>query len=107
MLNDLELQKSKLELERGNKPTKKDLLEYIKVIINGDKQDMGFQKTLIDNLVYNVIVSDGSTLILLNIDEDKNIEYLSKEEIVKIGNKLKNGETFRMQSAPSRQVGLI
>ncbi len=90
MLEDLQLQKSKLELERGCRPTKKDLLEYIKVLINGNKQDKEFQKTLIDNLVYKVIVTDGSTLILLNIDKDDNIECLSEEEMIEVGSELKN-----------------
>lgn len=81
LIQDLELQKSKLELARGCKPTKKDLLKYLEVILNGDKNDKEFQKHIIDNLVFQVIVNDDNTLVFLNINKDKNTKFFPADEI--------------------------
>lgn len=106
MLDDLELQKNKLELERGCIPTKEDLLAFIKVIINGDSYNKEFQRTLIDNLVYKVIVTDGAVMIILNLNKNIILEDYSKDQIIKFGNGLKDIKAFGIEPPSSRQEKL-
>ncbi len=73
LLNDLHTQKIKLELERGFKLTKKDILDFIDKILKSDKTDKEFQKRVIDILVSKVFVSDGHTVVLFNIRGGNNI----------------------------------
>lgn len=81
LIKDLEVQKSKLELARGCKPTKEDLLEYLKIVLDGDKTDKEYQKHIIDNLVFQVVVNDDNTIVFLNINKDKNTTFFSADEI--------------------------
>ena len=76
-LNDLYFQEAQLELERGYKITKKDLLDFIAELIKGDKNDKDYQRKIIDNLVTQVFVSDDDTVVYFNIRGGKNIETLS------------------------------
>jgi len=73
LLNDLHTQKVKLELERGFRLTKKDILDFIDKILKTDKTDKEFQKRVIDILVNKVFVSDGHTVVLFNIRGGNNI----------------------------------
>ncbi len=73
LLNDLHTQKVKLELERGFKLTKKDILDFIDKIILSDNKDKEFQKRVIDILVSKVFVSDGHTVVFFNIRGGNNI----------------------------------
>ena len=59
LLNDLQAQEAKIELERGLQMTKQDILDFIAELMTGDPHDKKYQKRLIDNLVKRVILRDG------------------------------------------------
>lgn len=80
LLNDLYTQQAQLELERGYKITKKDLMDFIEVLIKGNKNDKEYQKKIIDYLITQVYVSDGHTVVYLNIKGGKNIESVNLED---------------------------
>ena len=90
MLNDLQTQQAQLELERGYKLTKKDLTDFIQVLLQGDKTDKAYQKKVIDNLVKQVYVSDGDTVVYFNIRGGTDIELpnMDLETTNKVKNKL-------------------
>jgi DNA invertase Pin-like site-specific DNA recombinase len=67
LLDNLLMQKSKLELERGYKLTEKDLTDFIAEILKGDPNDKTYQQSLISHLVDKVIVNDTHTIVTLNI----------------------------------------
>lgn len=86
LLNDLETQKAQLELERGYRLTKQDLLTFIQEILKGDINDKDYQKQIVDHLVSQVFVSDDDTVVYFNIRGGKDIETLTiddKKEAVK------------------------
>ena len=62
LLSDLETQKAQLELERGYRITKKDLLAFIEELLKGDVNDKEYQKQIINHLVSQVFVSDDDTV---------------------------------------------
>lgn len=79
-LDDLLFQQAKLEIERGYKITKKDLIDFIAELLKGDKNDKEYQQKVIDNLVTQVFISDDDTIAYLNIKGGKNIETVSLED---------------------------
>lgn len=100
LLNDLYAQQAQLELERGYKLTKKDLLDFIDPLLKGDKNDKDYQKKIIDNLVSQVFVSDDDTVVYFNIRSGKAIETVSIEETKTAIEGLSGVQT---QLPPSRQ----
>lgn len=106
LLNDLYAQQAQLELERGYKLTKKDLLDFISLLLKGDKSDKDYQKKIIDNLVSQVYVSDDDTVVYFNIRGGKNVETekISLEDTNSALNSLKSVQT---QLPPARQVKLV
>ena len=101
LLNDLYAQQAQLELERGYKLTKKDLLDFISLLLKGDKSDKDYQKKIIDNLVSQVYVSDDDTVVYFNIRGGKNVETekISLEDTNSALNSLKGVQT---QLPPAR-----
>ena len=81
LLDDLHYQQAQLELERGYKITKKDLIDFIQEILKGDPNDKDYQKKLIDNLVSQVFVSDDNTIVYFNINGGKSTETVTFEEV--------------------------
>ena len=80
LLNDLEKLKAKLILERGQKLSEKDIVSFVRIILQGDINDIEFRRRLIDNLVYKVYVSDDNTYIYFNIKGGNNIEEITLED---------------------------
>ncbi|MDE6946345.1 MAG: recombinase family protein [Anaeroplasmataceae bacterium] len=76
LLKDLSAQKSQLELERGRKVNRKDLLDYIEVLIKGDREDKEYQKRIIDYLVTQVVVFDDNAVCYLTIKGGKDINTI-------------------------------
>ena len=103
-LNDLYFQEAQLELERGYKITKKDLLDFIAELIKGDKNDKDYQRKIIDNLVTQIFVSDDDTVVYFNIRGGKNIETLNFEDVKSSISSLKSVQT---QLPLARQVQTI
>ncbi|MBQ8451598.1 MAG: recombinase family protein [Clostridia bacterium] len=100
LLNDLYYQQTQLELERGYQITKEDLLCFVEELLKGDPNDKDYQRKIIDNLVYQVYVSDDNTITYFNISGSKTIETLEYEDV-----KQSAKETLGVQtlSPPSRQ----
>ena len=96
LLNDLHAQKVKLELERGFKLTKKDILDFIEHILKSDNTDKDFQKRIIDILVKKVIVYDDHTVVLFNIRGGSNV-ILDDISVKDVQNAL-NDTTDRVQT---------
>jgi len=87
LLNDLKYQEAQLELERGYRITKKDLLDFVNEFLAGDKNDKEYQRKVIDNLVNEVIVYDDNTVVIFNFtmsnrDADR-VEHEDLEEALK------------------------
>lgn len=98
LLNDLETQKAQLELERGYKLTKKDLLVFIEELLKGDVNDKDYQKQIIDHLVSQVFVSDDNTVVYFNIRGGKDIEKLNIDDTKEVVEKVQT------QSPLARQI---
>ena len=77
LLDNLETQKVQLELERGYRISKKDLLDFIDELLKGDVNDKDYQKQIIDHLVSQVFVSDDDTVVYFNIRGGKIIEQIT------------------------------
>lgn len=88
LLNDLTYQHSILELERGCKITKEDMLDFIKLLIQGDVNDKNYQQKIIDNLVFAVIVEDDEVLALFNLRGGKATEKTDIDVIESIRNSI-------------------
>lgn len=93
LLDDLYYQQAQLELERGYKITKKDLLDFIEELLKGDPNDKDYQRKLIDNLVTKVFVSDGDTVVYFNINGGKSVETVEFEDMKKTTKDLSGVQT--------------
>ena len=100
LLADLEKLKAQLVLERGQKLTEKDIVSFVKMILQGDIDDIDFRRRLIDNLVYKVYISDDNTYIYFNIKGGKGIEEITFEDTKSALDKENRVQT---QSDPPRQ----
>lgn len=89
LLNDLETQKAQLELKRGYKLTKKDLLVFIEELLKGDVNDKDYQKQIIDHLVSQVFVSDDNTVVYFNIRGGKDIEKSTIDDTKEVVEKVR------------------
>ncbi len=99
LLGDLELQKAQLELERGYKVTRSDLIDFIAKLIKGDINDKEYQKTIIDHLVSQVFVGDDDTVVFFNIRGGKGIATVTFEETKKA---IQEAKCVQTQFPPSR-----
>ena len=79
LLEDLQEQKIKLEIERGDEPTHQKIFDFIADVIDGDPHDKAHQKRVIDKLVNCVYVSDERTVIFWNFENGEH-PFVSKEE---------------------------
>ena len=100
LLSDLETQKAQLELERGYRITKKDLLAFIEELLKGDVNDKEYQKQIINHLVSQVFVSDEDTVVFFNLRGGKDIEKLTIDNTKEAVNSAKG---VRTQTSPLHQ----
>ena len=100
LLNDLEMQKAQLELERGYRLTKQDLLTFIQEILKGDINDKDYQKQIIDHLVSQVFVSDDDTVVYFNIRGGKDIETLTIDDTKEAVKKVQTQAPLASQKYP-------
>ena len=100
LLNDLETQKAQLELERGYKLTKKDLLVFIEELLKGDVNDKDYQKQIIDHLVSQVFVSDDNTVVYFNIRGGKDIEKMTIDDTKEVVKKVQTQSPLARQRKP-------
>lgn len=80
LLDDLSLHQSKLELERGLKITKQDIIVFVAEFIKGDLLDKDFQKRIIDNLVNAFYVYDEYVVLYFNIKGGKETAFIGKDD---------------------------
>ena len=105
LLDNLEMQKVQLELERGYRISKKDLLDFIEELLKGDVNDKDYQKQIIDHLVSQVFVSDDNTVVYFNIRGGKNIDRITIADTTEaIENNIKN---VRPLTSPLHQIEII
>ncbi len=78
LLIDLEKQKAQIILERGQKVTKAQIVNFIAGLIKGDPNDKDYQKQVIDNLVLWVEVDDKSITPYFTFGAGKN--YLNTRQ---------------------------
>ena len=74
LLDNLLTQKAKLELERGYKLTKNEILEFIVELLQGDPTDKDYQRKIVDNLVDKVYTSNTETIVTLKINGNNKVE---------------------------------
>lgn len=77
LIKDLCASKAQIELERGKKITKEKIIDFIAEMLKGDPSDKGYQKKLIDNLVYKVFVYDDHIITYLTLGNYKEIKEIS------------------------------
>lgn len=80
LLKDLNAYKSQIQLERGKRITKQQIIDFVGMLIKGDPHDKEYQKRLIDNLVYKVFVYDDKIITYLVFGNDKEIKEISLAE---------------------------
>ena len=81
MVEDLETQRALLELERGIRITKKDIISFISEIIRSiDLTDKNDQEKIISNLVNSVYLYDDKVVIYYNIKGGKEISFIGLNE---------------------------
>ena len=96
LLNDLQGQKSQIELERGRKVTAKDILSFVAELIKGNPADKDYQRKIIDNLVFMVYFYDDEHIKVvnyLNLGVDKSIERVRLDETNEVLERLKGVQT--------------
>ncbi len=101
LLSGLETQKVQLELERGYRITKKDLLAFIEELLKGDVNDKEYQKQIINHLVSQVFVSDDDTIVFFNLRGGKDIEKLTIDDTKEAVNSAKG---VRTQTSPLHHI---
>ena len=77
LLKDLQAERAQIVIERGAKLTKHDILDFIAELLQGNPNDKSYQKKLIDNLLYKVVVYDDAIIPYLNLRNGKEIERIT------------------------------
>ena len=101
LLNDLKYQEAQLELERGYKLSREDIVEFIKEFLEGDVTDKEYQKKVIDYLVWQVFVTDDIVTTFFNIKPSK--KELELIELDDFAEDLSSCQKVQMQSPASCQ----
>jgi DNA invertase Pin-like site-specific DNA recombinase len=79
LINDLEVQKTKLELERGVKLSKKDIVSFVAEMMNFDPSDKEHWRTMVDILVKKLFIYDNRYVCFFNL-MDGEIESITFED---------------------------
>ena len=80
LLNDLSLQKTQIELERGLKITKQHILAFVAILLAGDENDKEYQRKIIDNLISMVYIYNHHYVVYLSLSGGKGIEHVSLQD---------------------------
>jgi DNA invertase Pin-like site-specific DNA recombinase len=104
LLDDLNAQKRQIEFEKSLKVTKQDLLKYIDELIKGDPNDKAYQKRIIDNLIYKVVVYDNKLRIFINLKGGTEIAEFTPKQADQAESQAIRVQT---QCATPRQKGSI
>lgn len=79
LLEDLNEQHIRLEIERGDVPTQEKIFSFTEDLVDGDVNDKAFQKRVIENLVNSVYLYDKQTVIYFKF-ENGEAPFISKAE---------------------------
>jgi len=93
LLNDLALQKTKLEMERGNAVTKKDIFATVDEFINCDPDDKENWSKIIDVLVKKIYIYDEDEHTVFFNFTDDDIESITFEDAQTALNETKGVQT--------------
>jgi len=104
LLDDLLTRQARLQLERGLKITKKDLLDFIAELLQGDKHDKEYQRKIIDNLVSCVYIYDDMIVTYLNLKGGKVIEHICLDDT---NTAVQGLEGVQTRFPPLRHEGLM
>jgi len=102
LLKDLQMRKATLELERGLKLTKQDILDYVANLIEGDTQDKEYQRKIIDNLISVVYISDSDLVVYLDLKGGNEVVTITLEDTNKAKQCLFNFNSVQTLSPPPR-----
>ena len=80
-LKDLNKEKAQIKIERGNKLTRQQVIEYVAELIKGDLDDKTFQKRMIDRFVVKVYIGDGDFFVTVNFFEMSKTEIISFDDV--------------------------
>ena len=92
-LKDLAAQLYKLKLERGHRITEEIIIGFIQSILKLDMDDKNYQKIIIDNLVYRVVVYDDNYCLI-----DFNLPGVTQNH--------KNIDKSCVNAAPKRRISV-
>ncbi|MDR0384157.1 MAG: zinc ribbon domain-containing protein, partial [Christensenellaceae bacterium] len=109
LLDDLYTQRAKIELERGYHIDEDDMREFIADILKGDPKDKEYQRSIIDNLIYRVVVSDDNTYVGIIIDGHKPDNTPEKFDNTELKSIIKNGirSSNAITSPPPKGIACI
>lgn len=80
LLNDLSERQAMLELERGLKVTREDIVAFVEEFIKGDLHDKDFQKRIIDNLVRAMYIYDDEVVLYFNVKGGREEAFIGKDD---------------------------
>ena len=107
LLNDLQNQRSKLELEKGMALTRKDIVSFIAEFTAGNPADKEFKKRLIDNLAHTVYSYNGRDVIYFTVrGGNKELPKISKEYTDRAVGKATNSAKLNTSSSESQNATL-
>ena len=84
LLQDLFASKTQLELERGKRMTKADILNFVKTLLKGNCDDKAYQKRLVNILIYKVFAYDDCVITYFNFGCDKSNPKQREQETEKL-----------------------
>lgn len=98
LLQDLFASKTQLELERGKRMTKADILNFVKTLLKGNWDDKAYQKRLVNSLIYKVFAYDDCIITYFNFGCDKSISKQREQETEKLLEYLRTEPRKKVQS---------
>lgn len=90
---DLENEKKKLEIASKINHTKQDILQYLKMFINGDFEDINYKKKIIEYFINSVYVYDDKIAIYYNLFGEHKITLEESNEIIEQSEKVRTLNT--------------
>ena len=95
---DLEQEKKKLEIASKVNHTKQDILQYLKMFISGDFEDINYKKKIIEYFINSVYVYDDKIAIYYNLFGEHKITLEESNEIIE------KNENFRILNGKVRTL---
>ena len=84
----MENEKKKLEIALNVGHTKQDIINYLKLFLNGDIEDINFRKKIIEYFINSVYVYEDKIAIYYNLFDDHKITLEESNEIIEQSEKV-------------------